>query len=174
MYYNVSQLLQEPEGSKRSYNVDESVDILDHGVRVSGSIDMLKTDNGIWVSASVEANVFYPCSRCLSEAETNVRMELEEEFLPQFDVVTGQRLHEPKETDENFYIDHNHYLDLTEAVKQYAYLNTPMKVVCKTDCAGICITCGENLNESACQCNTAIRDPRWGSLLEYVSGNDGE
>ena len=174
MYYNVSQLLQEPEGSKRSYNVDGKVDILDHNIVVNGSMNMLKTDKGIWVSANVEANVYFPCGRCLTESETHLHVNLEEEYLPEFDVATGKRLHEPKETDENFYIDHDNFLDLTEAIKQYVDMNTPMKVVCKAECAGICVECGVNLNESDCKCNTAVRDPRWGALFEYVSGNDGE
>ncbi len=172
MYYNVSQLLQEPEGSKRSYDVDGKVDILDHNIVVSGNIDMLKTDKGIWVSANVEADIFYPCSRCLNEAELSVGMKLEEEYLPEFDVVTGKRLHEPAESNENFFVNHNNILDLTEAVQQYADINIPMKVVCKPDCAGICIECGVNLNNSQCECDTTVLDPRWGALLGYVPGND--
>ena len=147
MYYNVSQLLQEPEGSKRSFDVDGTVDILDHDIVVNGSMNMLKTDKGIWVSANVEANVYFSCGRCLAESEINVRMKLEEEYLPEFDVVTGKKLHEPNGTEENFFVGHSNFLDLTEAIKQYVDMNTPMKVVCKAECAGICVECGEELNK---------------------------
>ena len=66
-------------------------------------------------------------------------------------------------------VDENHILDITEVVRQYAALNMPMKPVCRDDCKGMCLQCGADLNESACQCGVAPLDLRWGPLLKVSS-----
>ena len=63
-------------------------------------------------------------------------------------------------------IDEQHTLDLTEAVRQYALMATPMKALCKKDCAGLCQTCGKNLNEGKCHCPKDDNDLRWSKLAE--------
>jgi uncharacterized protein len=174
MYFNVSQLLKETSGSTRSYAVDDALLLMDNAPahRVAGTVDMLRTDKGIWVSASLDTEVHCSCSRCLEEFDQPVHMNIEEEYLPEIDVNSGARLYYPDEFDENFYIDHNHTLDLSEAVRQYLSLNTPMKPICQQNCKGICLTCGANLNETACVCDNTPVDPRWSTLLELVSARD--
>jgi uncharacterized protein len=80
-------------------------------------------------------------------------------------VNTGVTL--PPSDDVNaFTIDEHHILDLSEAIRQYALVNTPMKPLCKKECAGICPTCGKNLNEGKCDCPKDNIDPRWSKLAE--------
>ena len=174
MYFDVSQLLKEPSGSRLALAIDDELALLKNGrvSRVTGAADMLRTDKGIWVTAELEAEVVCECVRCLDEYRQPVRMALEEEFLPQVDVTTGARLANPTSSDENFYIDHDHVLNLTEAVRQYCTLSLPMKPVCRKECPGICLTCGVNLNETACICDTASVDHRWDALLEMASSKD--
>jgi uncharacterized protein len=42
-------------------------------------------------------------------------------------------------------------------------LNIPMKPLCRPDCAGLCPTCGADLNQGACACAKPA-DPRWDRL----------
>ena len=101
-------------------------------------------------------------------------MTVEDEFFPVVAVGTGKWSSRPVDGEDCFYIDRNHILDLTETVRQSFVLSSPMKPVCGDDCAGICLTCGVNLNEGACTCDDSPRDRRWGSLLEIVSVSDEE
>jgi len=45
----------------------------------------------------------------------------------------------------------------------------PMKPLCKDDCAGLCSSCGADLNAGACGCGEAT-DPRWGALASLRPG----
>ncbi len=174
MYFNVSQLLKETSGSTRHYEIDE--DLHPHSAapihHVAGTINFLRTDKGVWVSAELESSVSCECSRCLEACEQPVRLSIEEEFFPVIDVHSGLRLDLSGAPEDAFYIDQNHILDITEALRQYSEMSIPMKPVCREDCAGICVNCGVNLNESQCVCEAAPRDHRWGPLLEYVSAED--
>ena len=172
MLFNVSQLLKEPSGFTREYEVDEEVSGDSTVCPIRGRVKLMRTEDGVWVSAPLD--VFTPgsCSRCLVDIRKMVRLEIEEEFLPEIDINTGARLHSPREFDENFYISRSNVLDLTEAVIQYIYLSTSMKTMCRPDCRGLCMKCGTDLNEGECKCDRTARDPRWGALLDMVSVQD--
>ena len=176
MFFNVSQLLKEPNGSRRAFEVDETFPPMgDTAVsRVLGRVDLLRTDEGVWVSAELESEAVCYCSRCLDEYRQPIAMSIEEEFLPLVDVSTGGGLGRPDDAGEQFHIDSQHILDLSEAIRQYASLSVPIKSVCREDCAGICPSCGANLNITQCGCERASRESRWAPLLESVSAGDEE
>ena len=177
MLLNVSQLLMEASGSVREYELDERIGLLDNSREdlVSGEVRLLKTTRSIWVSASFTSDVVDQCDRCLAPFSQSVHMDIEEEYFPALDPATGGRSQPENADDDTLYIDENQMLDLTPMVQEYASLDLPMKPLCKSDCAGLCPNCGVNLNDSVCQCDTALRDPRWGALLDMVgnSSQDG-
>jgi len=176
MFLNVSQLMMEVSGAVREYRMDERVSLLNDSREhlVSGEVRLLKTTMSIWVSASLNSNVVNNCDRCLAPYSQSVHMDIEEEYFPTIDPAIGARA-KPKNADEDtLYIDENQMLDLTPMVQEYASLDLPMKPLCKTDCAGLCPNCGVNLNQSACQCDTVSRDPRWGVLLDMVGNTSQE
>ena len=170
MYFNVSQLMMEPSGSSRTFDVDEDLPSRggDDTQHYTGSVRLLKTDRGIWVSLELQSGVLCTCSRCLEDYIQPVRIVIEEEFFPSFDLNTGQSLARLSDAEENFSIDLNDNLDLTEALRQYSTLSIPLKLTCEEDCKGICADCGSNRNEVECRCDGEIRDSRWGALLEMV------
>ena len=86
------------------------------------------------------------------------------------DIVSGASLNVPDEPG-CFTIDEHFILDLTEAVRQCALLTSPMKPLCKDDCAGLCPVCGRNLKEQ-CDCRAEAIDPRWSKLAKLASAGD--
>ena len=94
-------------------------------------------------------------------------INFEEEYLPTIDVASGVPLPLPEEPGF-FTIDDHHILDLTEAVRQYILLATPMKPLCRKDCAGLCPTCGCNLNQVSCNCPPSPADSRWSELKKLL------
>lgn len=55
-------------------------------------------------------------------------------------------------------------IDLADDVRQYMLLGVPLKLLCKEECAGLCPTCGANLNTHPCSCVREATDPRWEQL----------
>jgi uncharacterized protein len=168
MRYNVAQLLKEPIGSTRSYQLEETFTA--HGRFadwVNGSVRFLRTHQGILVNAELEARVTLACGRCLSGFTLPLTLHVEEEFFPLVDVNTGRRLFQP-DGSEGSRIDASHTLDLTDILRQYVITYQPMKPLCNPNCAGLCQQCGANLNQRNCSCDTAQRDPRWGALAELL------
>lgn len=168
MRFNVAQLLKESIGSTRSYGIDEIVTIPDVGTQpVRGQVRLVRTDRGILAQAGLELAVEIRCSRCLSLFGFPVYLRIEEVYFPTVDIHSGRYLPLPDEPGA-FTIDENHILDLSETLRQYVLLAMPMKPLCRSDCAGLCTQCGQNLNVSPCQCPSQPHDPRW-ALLEKLA-----
>lgn len=167
MDMNVSQLLRDPIGSTRNYHVDEVVDITGDGNnhKIQGDCRLLRTQRSILVKCAVKTEAELTCSRCLGNFRQPLKIKFEEEFLPTLDAQSGMPLPAPEESSA-FTIDEQHILDLTEALRQYFLLAVPMKALCKKDCAGLCPTCGKNLNQGKCDCPDEDTDPRWSKLAE--------
>lgn len=171
MQMNVSQLLQEPIGATRRYQVDEALDISGDGNQspVRGECRLLRTQEGILVNCEIDTEVALNCNRCDVAYQQPLHVEFEEEFVPTIDVHSGVAL-EPPEPGV-FTIDDHHILDISEAVRQYALTAIPLKALCSKACAGLCPTCGKNLNEGPCECPADEPDPRWARLRGLSTDN---
>ena len=168
MHYNVARLLKEPVGSTRTYGISEPVHAGDGGAFIfpQGQLSLMRTDKGVWVNADVGMKVLVSCSRCLKIFPCPVKVVIQEEYLPTVDISTGQSLHVPEREDGSFTIDQRHTLDLTEALRQYAITNQPMKPLCQQECMGLCQICGTDRNSGPCSCEEETGDPRWATLLK--------
>lgn len=164
MQYNVAQLLKEPTGATRSYQVEQSITgVPGISERVSGQLDMLRTHQGILINAALDIESTLICSRCLGEFTLPSTLFIEEECFPSIDLHTGRKLSPPAE-EEELRIDDRHLLDLEEVLRQYAISDGPMKPLCRADCLGLCHDCGTNLNQASCECEGGLRDQRWATL----------
>jgi uncharacterized protein len=132
---NVTQLLKEPVGSSRSYDISgiikEQVE-----ASVEGKIILIRSGQGVLIQGELAAEIKLTCSRCLDNFLYPVSFAVEEEVLPMDDVSGGLALPLPEKAD-GFTIDTNGILDLGELIRQYTLLNLPMKPLCRPDCAGI-------------------------------------
>ncbi|HKV27690.1 MAG TPA: DUF177 domain-containing protein [Candidatus Acidoferrales bacterium] len=55
-------------------------------------------------------------------------------------------------------------LFLADVLAEQVNLSLPMKVICRSDCRGLCPHCGVNLNQEECRCETHAADPRLAPL----------
>jgi len=173
--WNVAQLLKEPIGATRSFDVRATVLQDEAGIQqrtpLIGRIVMLRTSEGVLVEGNLDGAVVVECSRCLRPVTVPVTVALEEEFKPTVDVLRGAYLHVDEE-DAALLIDEHHILDLAEVLRQALLLETPMQVLCRPDCAGFCQSCGQDLNEGPCDCPPADADPRWDQLSALLQDNN--
>jgi len=172
MRINVSQQLKSSIGLIRNYEVSDIVSIAGGDSMVEGKVSLVRTDRGILAKATLHTEVEVTCSRCLNFFSSPLALNIEEEYFPIADVVSGDSLSLPEEP-ACFTIDEHHVLDLTEAIRQYALLAIPMKPLCREDCAGLCPTCGHNLNQGPCDCLPQEADPRWSKLSKLVTEQKG-
>jgi uncharacterized protein len=178
MRYNVSQLLKDHVGATRQYQLHEDISDLDPELKpltdLNGTVDLIRTNDGILVRANVHTTVELTCSRCLTQFSMPVRLRIEEEFFPTIDIMTGARLPQPDDADPATLIDIHHLLDLTEVVRQGLLLALPMVPVCRNDCKGLCPNCGKNWNDEDCDCEQETLDPRFQVLRQLLDEPNSE
>jgi uncharacterized protein len=165
---NVAQLLKSPIGTTRDYEIDEQAMIGDGVSAVRGSVNLLRTNRGILVTGKLKTDVDLTCARCLSRFRQPLTLDIEEEYFPTLDILTGAPVDVPEDEPGAFIIDRNNILDLEEAVRQYSTLAIPMKPLCREDCPGLCPVCGANRNVVSCDCPPAAPDSRWQKLADSL------
>jgi uncharacterized protein len=173
MIYNVAQLLKAVPGTVQRVELDDEdrLELRDNEATlagpVSGSIRLHRTNQGIFADGTVDVPVELECSRCLKTFTIEITFPLREQYYPTIDVNTGVPL--PASDDElAFPIDHNHLLDLREAIRQNLVLALPAQALCQEDCAGLCPQCGKDLNEGPCDCKPDETDDRFSVLRQLL------
>ena len=73
-----------------------------------------------------------------------------------------------RELDETSYVEHSS-LDVDLMVYNEMLIRFPMKTLCKEDCKGLCLKCGQNLNLGECGCDRQSLDPRMAAIRDIFS-----
>jgi len=193
MQFNVAQLLKEPVGAVRQYQLNEDISSLDLELDLLGPlvgpVQIMRTNSGVLVTSDLRTAVRVNCGRCLEPIVMPLRIQLEESFRPLTEVETGRYLR-PDEfegdsadfEDEALLIDEHHILDITEVVRQNIWLAMPMYPSCNWEGAGECpnlIAQRAALQQSAVAEEEADAlpegvDPRWAALLKLRSQGEDE
>jgi len=164
MRLNVGPQLRQPVGAVIVVDLEEPLlSFDDTELRgLTGSATILRSDRGLLVAVHLNAQVHEKCSRCLGDTSCPVAIDFEEEYVPVIDAVSGAPVHLSEE-DDVFRIGPDFVLDLREALRQYTLISEPAKPLCRPDCAGLCPTCGADLNQGPCNCPPAVNE-RWQAL----------
>jgi uncharacterized protein len=181
---NVSVLLGEPLGSARNLQVEGARAHVPGGpaedtpggtpegagegynAAIEGTLELVRTPTGILVRARLSVSPAIECGRCLVTFIEPVALDFDEDYVLERDPNTGETVDGLSADDLR--IDERQHLDLSEAVRQYEQSARPLRPVCRADCAGLCSTCGQNLNEGSCQCPDVEADDRWSGLAELA------
>lgn len=164
--FNVAQLLREEIGGRRTYTFQENELPLDEGTllrQLNGSVRFTRTASGVLADVQAVGQVELPCIRCLASSIQPITLDFRDEFHSVIEVNTGVSLPKPDEEDP-FFISESHLVDLGEAIREYALLEMPMQPLCRSDCKGLCPTCGADLNEGPCACRNEEDDDRFAVL----------
>ena len=150
--WNVAGLLADDPGSDRIHEIDPvTIDLgedLAMAEPVAGRARLVRTNRGILAAATLRTALDLVCSRCLREIVFPVAITIQEEYLPALDLATGRPLPIDDEPDVARLTDH-HELDLETPVREAIQLAEPIAPRCRPDCPGLCIVCGERLDEAA-------------------------
>lgn len=159
--FNLGFLLETPIGTSRTIELDyPSVQVAPDVelVPLTGTITASRVSDGIYVNGRLKSTITVECVRCLEEAEVPLTLQIDEMFYyPPANAPAGE-----------FVVGENGFIDLSPLVRELALLNVPTQPLCKPDCQGLCMVCGQNLNEGDCDCEEDDVDPRFAALRELL------
>lgn len=95
------------------------------------STEAKKECSVVHAKTHVSASAVFICSRCLNKY-TNA---IEKDFAITYPLNEIQ-----------------HFIDITEDIREEMIAHYPVKFLCQPECKGLCPQCGKNLNEERCNC----------------------
>jgi len=132
------------------------------GVRVTGRLSSAGPGR-FYFSGRIFGAAQDECRRCLQEVETAVDERVQLVFAEAGEDATD-------DPDVFEYDPRTYELDLRPAVREQWLLSVPAYAQCRDDCAGLCASCGADLNAGPCGCAPPV-DERWAALRQV--GQDG-
>ena len=115
------------------------------GVDVAINAALTSTGKGFTLEGSGCCSIQVLCGGCLVPIKLSLDFPIMENYVED-------------EPDDDDIVFSDKLIDLQSAALRNLLLNIPMAVWCKDDCAGLCPTCGCNLNESDCNCTVVVNE----------------
>ncbi|SFL82485.1 YceD family protein [Geodermatophilus ruber] len=122
---------------------------------------------GVLVSGEVEVPVVGSCARCLEPIEDSFTLDVQELFAYE-----GSTTEATSEEDEVRRVEGDH-LDLEPMVRDLVVLGLPLTPTCTEDCAGLCVDCGQRLDDLPPDHAHEVVDPRWAGLTGRFASAPG-
>ena len=140
---NVGFLLNQSIGTSRDIHFDLnnyrfSADFTP--TTLKGVIRLGKTPQGVIAEGNFDAEMQANCVRCLNDYSQLLHASFSELY--------SFKTHPTAEP--GFIIPDDSNIDFAPTVREYLVLEIPIKLLCRADCKGLCVECGENLNEGTC------------------------
>jgi uncharacterized protein len=122
---------------------------------------------GVLVSGEVDAPVTGSCARCLEPLEDTLELDVQELFA-----YAGSTTEATSEEDEVRHVEGD-FLDLEPVVRDAVVLALPLAPVCDEDCRGLCVDCGQRLDDLPPDHTHEVIDPRWAGLADRFAPSPG-
>ena len=119
-----------------------------------GTVGVSRTPQGLLVRVKMKAKISAECVRCLSDFDQDLDVDFSELYAFNRKSVTESGLILPEDGK----------IDLGPLLREFMFLEVPIKPLCRPDCKGLCPECGENLNENKCNHPPSTGDSRFDVL----------
>lgn len=113
----------------------------------SSTVHISRTPQGLLFEGKVDAVTSLECVRCLEAYDQKLNSEFSEVYAYKTRNFTESGLFVPDDGN----------IDMGPVMREYLMLAFPIKPLCKPDCQGLCIVCGENLNLVTCEHQARIK-----------------
>lgn len=110
----------------------------------------------------ISFHVVTRCARCLKPLDIPTVLHVDR---PMADHV------ENEEDSEDILVLENGTIDLDEVAREAVVLEAQMSYLCREDCAGLCPSCGADLNEGPCGCPPEV-DERFAALADLFRSEE--
>ena len=155
--FNFGHLLDGDLGARREVELDYPHIQVGEDVRLTplrGTFLATRTSKGLYLKGTLRSVIETECTRCLATVKLPVDIQLDDLFYhPHYMAPPGE-----------YVVKDDGILDLAPLVRELSLLAIPMQVICQEECKGICVQCGQNLNEGQCDCEFDDVDPRLAKL----------
>ncbi len=138
------------------------------GAPLAVDIRLESVTEGVLVTGSAAGPLTGECGRCLDPVSDEIVVDFCELFAYP-DSVTE----ETTEQDEVHRLDGD-YLDVEPVVRDAVVLGLPFTPLCRPDCAGLCPSCGQRLDDLAADHAHDMLDPRWAALAAFTDAARGD
>ncbi len=169
MYLDVKELAVRKVRIKKSYEAG-LLDFHSNEFRQSGPLDVRATaelvEGHIRVFGQMHTRLEMPCARCLEGVVEEVSRDFDLYYRP----MNGLRREEEvqlKEGDTEIGFFEGEGIFVSAVLAELVNLQVPMKTICRSDCRGLCPSCGANLNHENCRCEAPAPDPRLQPLARW-------
>ena len=125
---------------------------------ITGSAKITRTAQGLLIFVHMQASVSADCVRCLNAFDQPLNIKFTELYA----------FSKKSAADAEFVLPENAQINLEPLIREYMVLDIPISPLCKPDCKGLCSTCGNNLNETSCDHNNEVIDPRFDALKSLI------
>jgi uncharacterized protein len=122
---------------------------------------------GVLVTGEVDVPLAGSCGRCLEPVEDTLELDVQELFAYE-----GSTTEATSEEDEVRLVEGDH-LDLEPMVRDAVVLALPLSPLCRDDCRGLCVDCGQRLDDLPPDHSHEVRDPRWAALADRFAPSSG-
>ncbi len=123
---------------------------------------------GVLVSGTVSGPVVGECSRCLDPIRDIVEVEVVELFA-----YPDSATSETTDEDEVSRLTGD-TIDLEPLVRDGVVLALPVAPLCREDCAGLCVDCGQRWDDLPPDHQHSTIDPRWAALAQFATSADSD
>ncbi len=113
---------------------------------------------------SVKLTALLACDRCLGEVEYPFDLRIVREL-------SSPEGAKEEELEEQGTFMEGYTLHIERLIENEIMTSWPMKVLCRSDCKGLCPVCGKDLNTGACGCDTFVPDPRMAAIMDVFNAN---
>lgn len=135
---------------------------------IKGKVEFTNAGNHIIARGGFKTKVAIECGRCLEDFTLPIDVKIEEE-LPILNVEEqAEGVIEEIPILEQEPLFENNIFDLSEYIRQIILVQIPMLPICRETCAGLCPTCGTNLNEGTCDCPLDVSASPFSVLQEIL------
>lgn len=166
MFLDVKELAVRKIRVQRSYPPG-TLDFLSSDFRQMEPVEVRATaelvDNQIRITGSLQTKVELVCARCLDTLAEDISRDFDLFYRPMAELPGEEEAHlSSDDTELGFFKGEG--LFLADVLVEQVNLAMPMKIICRSDCRGLCAHCGANLNHEGCRCNGHATDPRFEPL----------
>lgn len=123
-----------------------------------GGIKVTRTPQGLLTQGNFRGSLPLECVRCLTDYEHFLSWDFTELFAFTRDNITESGLLMPEDG----------FIDFEPIVREYGLLEIPISPICTPECKGLCVVCGENLNEVDCGHKKTDEDSPFSALKDLI------
>lgn len=166
---NTAKLSRSP-GSTQAWSADTSfakslgLDLIavPAGTPVAVRLTLTSVSEGVLASGSASAQTHGECARCLAQISDELQVSVSELYAFE-DSTTAETTDE----DEVMRLQ-GELLDLEPTVRDALVFGMPNPPLCRPDCPGLCVGCGEPWDDLPADHSHEDLDPRWAALKKLL------